>query len=98
MKSKQRQAQLQQAYAGLYPGFPCQEWRPVGEVVERMAVARLRRGPRAAGLFRKRLLDARHFDFRGGRPERAGRELRSRSSDTIAVEQTGPPRRTTRNE
>jgi hypothetical protein len=92
MKIGQRQAQLHQEYAVLYPGFPCQEWRPVAEVLNRIVATRAGGSRGSARLYRKRLLDDRHFAFRGGTQQARRCGVRSRSSDGT-LELVSPQRR-----
>jgi hypothetical protein len=73
MEEERRQARLRQEYATLYPGVPSNEWRPVGELLDCVASARLQSGRHSGELLRGRFLDDRHFEFRGGgdRPDAA---------------------------
>ncbi|HET7469079.1 MAG TPA: hypothetical protein VFJ81_05360 [Gemmatimonadales bacterium] len=82
MQTGRRQARLRPEYAALYPGVPANEWRPIGELLDCVAAARLRSGRRSGELLRGRPLDDRHFEFRGGgdRPPGA-RGAPSRLSD-----------------
>ena len=66
MQAERRQARLRPEYATLYPGVPVSEWRPIGELLDFVAAARLRSGRRSGELLRGRPLDDRHFEFRGG--------------------------------
>ena len=65
MQTGRRQARLRQEFAGLYPGVPANEWRPIGELLDCVAAARLRGGRRSGELLLDRPLDDRHFEFRG---------------------------------
>jgi hypothetical protein len=59
-----RQALLRSGFAHLYPGIPPEEWQPAA-VMTHMVVA-LRSGtPRSTASPRDRVLDDRHFVFRG---------------------------------
>jgi hypothetical protein len=60
-----RQALLKSAYAHLYPGIPPGEWQPA--VVMANLVSSVRPGPRSGLTLvdRDRVLDERHFQFRG---------------------------------
>ena len=82
MRRGRRQARLRPEYAAIYPGVPAGEWRPVGELLDCVAAARLRAGRRSGELLRGRVLDDRHFDFRGGgdRPQ-GGRGSLTRVTD-----------------
>jgi hypothetical protein len=66
MQAGRRQARLRPEYATLYPGVPADEWKPIGELIDCVASARLRSGRRSGELLRGRALDDRHFEFRGG--------------------------------
>jgi hypothetical protein len=82
MQAVRREARLRSEYTTLYPGVPAGEWRPVGELLDCVAAARLRAGRRSGELLRGRLLDGRHFDFRGGYQRPPGRHTRLRDSDS----------------
>jgi hypothetical protein len=59
-----RQALLKSAYAHLYPGIPPGEWQPAAVVVDQVLAlrpVRRKQDPQA----RERVLDERHFQFRG---------------------------------
>ena len=59
-----RQALLKSRFAHLYPGIPPEEWQPASVMVSQ--VVALRSGaaaPREGD--RERVLDGRHFEFRG---------------------------------
>jgi hypothetical protein len=82
MQAERRQARLRPEYATHYPGVPAGEWRPIGELLDCVASARLRSGRRSGELLRGRPLDDRHFEFRGGGDRPAGFANRpSRLSD-----------------
>ena len=82
MVTGRRQARLKAEFAGQYPGVPVNEWRPIGELLDCVASARLRGGRRSGELLRGRPLDDRHFEFRGGEQHREGSaSRRSRLSD-----------------
>jgi hypothetical protein len=72
MQAGRRQARLLPEHATLYPGVPAGEWRPIGELLDCVAAARLRSGRRSGELLRGRPLDDRHFEFRGGGDRPAG--------------------------
>jgi hypothetical protein len=79
MQAGRRQARLRPEYGTLYPGVPANEWRPIGELLDCVASARLRTGRRSGELLSGRPLDDRHFEFRGGgdrRGETGGRSSR----------------------
>lgn len=73
MQTGRRQARLRPEYAALYSGVPAGEWKPIGELLDCVAAARLRAGRRSGELLRGRLLDDRHFEFRGGGDRPPGR-------------------------
>jgi len=82
MQARRRQARLRPEYATQYPGVPVGEWRPIGELLDCVASARLRSGRRSGELLRGRPLDDRHFEFRGGGDRPAGfTDRSSRLSD-----------------
>jgi hypothetical protein len=59
-----RQALLKSSYGHLYPGIPPGEWQPAAVMVG--LVLSVRSGSRhRAGVDRDRVLDERHFQFRG---------------------------------
>ena len=59
-----RQARLKPEFAALYPGFEAGVWRPAAE-----AAAQLLAMMRTAGAaFEERVMNERHFEFRGGLP------------------------------
>ncbi len=59
-----RQALLRSAYAHLYPGIPPGEWQPAAVMAG--LVLSVRSGSRHGGAVdRDRVLDERHFQFRG---------------------------------
>jgi hypothetical protein len=59
-----RQALLKSGFAHLYPGIPPGEWQPASVMVNQ--VLALRSGAASSrGGHRDRVLDGRHFEFRG---------------------------------
>jgi hypothetical protein len=59
-----RQALLKSAYGHLYPGIPPGEWQPAAVMAS--LVLSVRSGARhRTGVDRDRVLDERHFQFRG---------------------------------
>ncbi len=59
-----RQALLKSGYSNLYPGIPTGEWHPAAVMVNLVLAARgSHRSP--ASVDRDRVLDERHFQFRG---------------------------------
>ena len=64
MDSTARQARLKPEFAALYPPLTPDIWEPAAEMGARVLLWQLQqRGTAALGT---RLLDARHFEFRGG--------------------------------
>ena len=59
-----RQALLKSSYGHLYPGIPSGEWQPAAVMVAQVRSLRLGSRHQAAG-DRHRVLDERHFQFRG---------------------------------
>jgi len=59
-----RQALLKSGSAHLYPGIPPGEWQPAAVMVD-MVLASRNGGVRDASPSRDRVLDGRHFEFRG---------------------------------
>ena len=59
-----RQARLRPEYAALYPGLRADQWIPAAE-----AAAQVLAMMRAAGkTFEDRVMNEKHFEFRGGLP------------------------------
>jgi len=58
-----RQALLKSAYGHLYPGIPTGEWQPAAVMVDLVLSVRSGRNPTLVD--RDRVLDGRHFQFRG---------------------------------
>jgi hypothetical protein len=59
-----RQALLKPAFAHLYPGIAANEWQPAAVLTDQVLALRLRKLDQVP-LTRERVLDARHFEFRG---------------------------------
>jgi hypothetical protein len=59
-----RQALLKSAFAHLYPGIAPGEWQPASVMVHQVLALRSGAAPARAG-HRDRVLDGRHFEFRG---------------------------------
>ena len=59
-----RQALLKSSHGHLYPGIPPGEWQPVAVMVDLVRSLRLAARHQASG-DRDRVLDERHFQFRG---------------------------------
>jgi hypothetical protein len=59
-----RQARLKPEYAALYPGFEAGVWVPAAEAAAQV-LAMMRA---ASSTFEDRVMNERHFEFRGGLP------------------------------
>ena len=59
-----RQALLRPEFAHLYPGIAANEWLPAAVVTDQVLALKLR-GKERVPLTRDRVLDERHFEFRG---------------------------------
>jgi len=59
-----RQALLRPEFAHLYPGIAANEWLPAAVVTDQVLALKLRAKERVP-LTRDRVLDERHFEFRG---------------------------------
>jgi hypothetical protein len=79
MSDNRRFTRLRPEFAHLYPALSPGEWEPAADVGSRLLLWQLQQpGTQALG---SRLLDSRHFEFRGGGSgERAG-ETRTRRED-----------------
>jgi hypothetical protein len=64
--SEPREARLRPEFAPLYPGVPPETWMPAREMNQLVGVARLGWTGHPEDLVRSRMLDRRHFEFRGG--------------------------------
>jgi hypothetical protein len=62
-----REARLRAEHAQRYLGVPIDQWRPIGELVDRVTASRVLCGCRSGEFLACRPLDDHHFDFRGGR-------------------------------
>ena len=79
MDSTARQARLKPEFAGLYPPLTPDVWEPAAEMGARVLLWQVQqRGTDALGT---RLLDERHFEFRGGWYRGSETDLRTRVSD-----------------
>jgi hypothetical protein len=80
--SEKREARLRPEFAALYPGVAPDRWVGAQEMNDMVVAARLRAGRRSGELLAlgNRLLDPRHFEFRGGEAGRS-RDRRSRDLD-----------------
>ena len=71
-----RQARLKPEFAALYPGFEAGVWRPAAEAAAQ--VLAMMRASNAS--FEERVMNERHFEFRGGLPGPRS-HVRSRLAD-----------------
>lgn len=74
-----REARLRPEAAHLYPGVPAGVWLPASEIGAKLLMNHLRAmyAPRLGN----RLLDDRHFEFRGGTSRGGETPLRTRHDD-----------------
>ena len=93
MPKGQREARLRPAYAAWYPTITVASWVSAKTVARTVARQLLDGEPHGAGLPRwapgQRILDDRHFMFRGGFPQPP--ETRSRRADHADVSGKPPP-------
>lgn len=83
-----REARLKSLYAHLYPPIAPDVWIPAVEVGARMLFWQVQRlGTVELG---DRLLDGRHFEFRGGWSRGQELPLRTRANDTEPVDPAHP--------
>jgi hypothetical protein len=75
-RAEPREARLRIEFATLYPGFPPGNWLSARELNDMVVAARLRAAGRAGATLRGRMLDARHFEFRGGTARQSARQTR----------------------
>jgi hypothetical protein len=64
MRADVRQALLKSGFAHLYPGIAPGEWQPAAVMVDQVLALRSGTAPARSG-HRDRVLDGRHFEFRG---------------------------------
>jgi hypothetical protein len=81
MTESEREVRVRAEYAALYPELAADAWVPARTFAEAMVLrARTARGLR----LRRRTLDSRHFEFRGG-----GSEVRPSNAHTRHTDQSG---------
>ncbi|HEX5575966.1 MAG TPA: hypothetical protein VFX42_08850 [Gemmatimonadales bacterium] len=79
MDSTVRHARLKPEFAELYPPLKADVWEPAAEMGARVLLWQLQqKGTEALGT---RLLDERHFEFRGGWSRGSETDLRTRVCD-----------------
>ena len=77
----QREARLKPEFAEIYPGLEAGIWHPAARVAE-CFLARPDAAPHADVQHVERILDERHFEFRGGPPRSAAdSDRRGRAGD-----------------
>jgi hypothetical protein len=79
-----REARLRPEAAHLYPGIPAGVWLPASDIGAKLLLQHL--GSPAAPELGNRLLDERHFEFRGGVERGAETPLRTRTGDAGSIE------------
>lgn len=82
-----REARLRPEFAPLYPGVAPDRWMPAREMNELVGAARLGWTGRPEEMVRGRMLDPRHFEFRGGSvrpPSRQTRDMDTRPWSRVA--------------
>jgi hypothetical protein len=80
-ESEFREARLRPEFAHLYPGITPDHWMPAREMNELVGSARLGWSGRPGELLRGRMLDPRHFEFRGGGVRPPARQTRAMDTD-----------------
>jgi hypothetical protein len=86
--SEPREARLRSEFALLYPGVPPDRWMSAREMNQLAGAARLGCTSHPEEPVRGRMLDRRHFEFRGGSPRPPSRH--TRSTDTEQWRQVAP--------
>ena len=77
-----REARLRPEFAPLYPGLEPGAWQDAAALAEQMLTDHLL--PPSPGYMRsERVLDRRHFEFRGGSPNSRPRIARTRRTDPV---------------
>ncbi len=90
MDMGQRQARLRPEFAAVYPGVPADEWRLVADLIDCVTAAQLRGGRRSGEVLRGRVLDDRHFEFRGNPSEPGSTSVRSSTMRSRATDRASP--------
>ena len=81
MDSTAREAKLKPEFAHLYPPLTPDVWEPAAEVGAKMLLWQVQQqGTEALGT---RILNGRHFEFRGGWTRGTETALRTRASDPV---------------
>jgi hypothetical protein len=78
-----REARLRPEFADLYPTLTPGEWQPAARVAE-VVLARLLLLEISDAPLGERVLDERHFEFRGDIPDAVSRQSSSRVSDSTS--------------
>ncbi|MBA3344748.1 MAG: hypothetical protein H0T44_05525 [Gemmatimonadales bacterium] len=79
MDNTAREARLRPEYAAQYPALQANIWIPAAEVGAKLLLWQVQQQGTSA--LNSRILDGRHFDFRGGWYRGEETELRTRASD-----------------
>lgn len=79
MDSTIREARLRLEFAELYPSVPANQWIPAAEAGAKVLFAILAQDPTRA--LPARVLNARHFEFRGGWDRGQATPLHTRAND-----------------
>jgi hypothetical protein len=77
MSEGEREARLKPEFQALYPRVPAGEWKPAAAMLDMVTASRLLTGRRSGEILGPRILDAHHFEFRGGfaRPSGSRRRI-----------------------
>jgi hypothetical protein len=78
--SPNREARLKPEFADVYPGLEAGVWQPAGRIAEYF-LARPDELPSATTELTSRVLDERHFEFRGGPGTAGERPQQGRAGD-----------------
>jgi hypothetical protein len=79
MDSTAREARLRPEFAARYPEIEPDVWAPAAELGAKLLLWQVQQ--RGTAALNSRILDERHFDFRGGWYRGEATELRTRATD-----------------
>ncbi len=79
MEFTAREARLKKEYASLYPQLDAEAWEPAAEMGAKVLLWQVQQQGTEA--LNNRILDERHFEFRGGWYRGGETELRTRACD-----------------
>jgi len=79
MEFTAREARLKKEYASLYPQLDAEAWEPAAEMGAKVLLWQVQQQGTEA--LNNRILDERHFEFRGGWYRGGKTELRTRACD-----------------